>query len=181
MQNSFFADSLDQDTVRQRILALERGRVGFYSIGLYPASMAYNSAMHGRDERVLLATRPGRSLFGAFSAKDRSGMDPAHVATVEGMAHQLVDGRPQPHTLVSLIEHCDLVLLSSNSNHIEQDLQEACDLRRELGREQVVLACLAGSFSHDPLSNDSYVLCERQPNLAFFSGFHRHDLSLIHI
>ncbi len=175
MQNSFFADSLDQDTVKERILALEQGRVGFYSVGLYPASMAYNSAMHGSSDLLLLAPRPGRSLFGAFAAKDRAGMDQAHVATVEGMAHQLVDGRPQPHTLASLIEHCDLVLLSSNSNHIEQDLQEACDLRRELGREQVVLACLAGSFSHDPLSNDSYVLCERQPNLAFFSGFHRHD------
>ncbi|TVS05325.1 MAG: hypothetical protein EA413_07065 [Cyanobium sp. PLM2.Bin73] len=175
MQNSFFADSLDQDTVKQRILALEQGRVGFYSIGLYPASMAYNSAMHGGGDRLLLATRPGRSLFGAFSAKDRTGMDPAHVATMEAMAWQTVDGRPTPHTLASLIEQCDLVLLSSNSNHIEQDLQEACDLRRELGREQVVLGCLAGSFSHDPLSNDSYVLCERQPNMAFFSGFHRHD------
>jgi hypothetical protein len=174
MQNSFFADSLDQDTVKERILALEQGRVGFYSIGLYPASMAYNSAMHGSSDRLLLATRPGRSLFGAFSAKDRAGMDAAHVATMEGMAWQTVDGRPQPHTLTSLLEQCDLVLLSSNSNHIEQDLQEACDLRRELGREQVVLACLAGSFSHDPLSNDSYVLCERQPNMAFFSGFHRH-------
>ncbi|MEX1323650.1 MAG: hypothetical protein AB1Z21_05565, partial [Synechococcaceae cyanobacterium] len=175
MQNSFFADSLDQDTVKERILALEQGRVGFYSIGLYPASMAYNSAMHGSSDRLLLAPRPGRSLLGAFSAKDRAGMDPAHVATVEGMAHHQVDGRAEPHNLASLIEQCDLVLLSANSNHIEQDLQEACDLRRELGREQVVLACLAGSFSHDPLSNDSYVLCERQPNLAFFSGFHRHD------
>ncbi|MEO1001897.1 MAG: hypothetical protein AAFX65_02150 [Cyanobacteria bacterium J06638_7] len=174
MQNSFFADSLDQDTVRQRILALEQGRVGFYSIGLYPASMAYNSAMHGSSDRLLLATRPGRSLFGAFSARDRAGMDPAHVATMEDMARRAVDDRLQPHTLGTLLEQCDLVLLSSNSNHIEQDLQEACDLRRELGREQVVLACLAGSFSHDPLSNDSYVLCERQPNLAFFSGFHRH-------
>ncbi|MCP9927970.1 hypothetical protein [Cyanobium sp. CH-040] len=175
MQNSFFADSLDQDTVKRRILELERGRVGFYSIGLYPASMAYNSAMHGGADRLRMAARPGRSLFGAFSERDRQGMDPAHVATMERMAWHRVEGRPRPHSLASLIEDCDLVLLSANSNHIEQDLQEACDLRRELGREQVVLACLAGSFSHDPLSNDSYVLCERQPNLAFFSGFHRHD------
>ncbi|WP_399238309.1 hypothetical protein [Synechococcus sp. CS-1328] len=34
--------------------------------------------------------------------------------------------------------------------------------------------CLAGSFSHDHIRNQSYVLCERFPNLAFFSGFHRH-------
>ena len=38
----------------------------------------------------------------------------------------------------------------------------------------MVLACLAGSFNHDPISNTAYVLCEKQPNLAFFSGFHRH-------
>ncbi|MFQ6539826.1 MULTISPECIES: hypothetical protein [Aphanothece] len=174
MQNSFFADSLDQDTVRRRILGLERGLVGFYSIGLYPASLAYNSAMHGGGDRLMLAPRPGRSLFGAFSARDLSGMDPAHVATMERMLRHERNGRLQENTLRDLIEHCDLVVLSANSNHIEQDLLEACDLRRELDREQVVLACLAGSFSHDPLRNDSYVLCERQPNLAFFSGFHRH-------
>ncbi|MDA9699883.1 hypothetical protein N9U74_01800, partial [Synechococcus sp. AH-736-M02] len=44
---------------------------------------------------------------------------------------------------------------SANSNHIEEDLQEACRLRKELHREQVVLACLAGSFSHDPISNSA--------------------------
>lgn len=174
MLNSFFADSLDQDTVRRRILELENGRVGFYSVGLYPASLAYNSAMHGGGERLLLATRPGRSLFGAFSAHDRAGMDPDHVATMERIANHEAGGQRHPNTLAHLIRHCDLVMLAANSNHIEQDLQEAVELRRELGREQVVLACLAGSFSHDPLRNDSYVLCERQPNLGFFSGFHRH-------
>jgi hypothetical protein len=174
MLNSFFADSLDQDTVKRRILALEQGRVGFYSIGLYPASLAYNSAMHGGGEPLMLAPRPGRSLFGAFSPRDLSGMDPAHVATMERMVRHERDGRVEENTLRDLIEACDLVVLTANSNHIEQDLHEACELRRELGREQVVLACLAGSFSHDPLRNDSYVLCERQPNLAFFSGFHRH-------
>ena len=85
MLNSFFADSLDQDTVRRRILELEDGLVGFYSIGLYPASLAYNSAMHGGGDRLLLAPRPGRSLFGAFTPRDLSGMDPLHVATMEKM------------------------------------------------------------------------------------------------
>lgn len=174
MLNSFFADSLDQDTVRRRILDLEDGRVGFYSIGLYPASLAYNSAMHGGGDRLLLAPRPGRSLFGAFSPRDLSGMDPLHVATMEKMLLHERDGQVRQNSLRTLIELCDLVVLTANSNHIEQDLLEACELRRELGREQVVMACLAGSFSHDPLRNDSYVLCERQPNLAFFSGFHRH-------
>jgi hypothetical protein len=175
MRNSFFADSLDKDKVRQRILELEDGRVGFYSVGLYPASLAYNSAMHGEDDRLLLATRPGRTLLGAFSAKDRAGMDPDHVATMEQMATHEHQGERHANTLAHLIRHCDLVMLAANSNHIEQDLQEACELRSELDREEVVLACLAGSFSHDPLSNDSYVLCEQQPNFGFFSGFHRHD------
>ena len=174
MLNSFFADSLDQDTVRRRILELEHGKVGFYSVGLYPASLAYNSAMHGGGGRLLLAARPGRSLLGAFSSHDRAGMDPAHVANLEAMACHGSGDQRRPNDLAHLIRHCDLVMLAANSNHIEQDLAEACELRRELGREQVVLGCLAGSFSHDPLRNDSYVLCERQPNLGFFSGFHRH-------
>jgi hypothetical protein len=174
MLNSFFADSLDQHTVRRRILELENGRVGFYSVGLYPASLAYNSAMHGASERLLLAPRPGRSLFGAFASADRAGMDPQHAQRLEQLARRNGDPREGLNTLADLIARCDLVMLAANSNHIEQDLKEACELRRTLGREQVVLACLAGSFSHDPLHNESYVLCERQPNLAFFSGFHRH-------
>lgn len=174
MQNSFFSDSLDQATIRNRILGLEQGLVGFYSIGLYPASLAYNSAMHSGGDRLLLAPRPGRSLLGAFSPADVSGMDPTHIATMERMACHEREGRQRQNTLRDLIERCDLVVLTANSNHMEQDLLEACQLRQELGREQVVLACLAGSFSHDTLRNDAYVLCERQPNLAFFSGFHRH-------
>ena len=174
MQNSFFADSLDQAAIKSRILSLEQGLVGFYSIGLYPASLAYNSAMHGGRDNLLLAPRPERSLLGAFSPSDLSGMDPTHLATMEGMVSYERNGRLHHYTLRDLIELCDLVVLTANSNHIEQDLMEACQIRRELDREQVVLACLAGSFSHDPLRNESYVLCERQPNLAFFSGFHRH-------
>ena len=40
--NAFFSRSLDADCIKQRILDLEHGRVGFYSVGLYPASLAYN-------------------------------------------------------------------------------------------------------------------------------------------
>jgi hypothetical protein len=69
---------------------------------------------------------------------------------MEGMVRHERDGRLQEYTLRDLIELCDLVVLTANSNHMEQDLLEACELRRELEREQVVLACLAGSFSHDP-------------------------------
>lgn len=101
-------------------------------------------------------------------------MDPQHVQRLEQMASRHGNREEGANTLSDLISSCDLVMLAANSNHIEHDLKEACELRRKLGREQVVLACLAGSFSHDPLHNESYVLCERQPNLAFFSGFHRH-------
>ena len=173
--NGFFPRSFDADLIKQRILDLEHGRVGFYSVGLYPASLAYNCAMQQASMDVLmLAPRPGRDLLGAFSASAREGMDPEHVAALEQMASHTQDGQQVPNALSDLIRECELVVLAANSNHIEEDLQLACRLRQEMGREHVVLACLAGSFTHDPISNDSYVLCEREPNLAFFSGFHRH-------
>ncbi len=174
MQNSFFDNSLDQDSIKQRILALENGKVGFYSVGLYPASLAYNCAMQTDGKSLLVAPRSGRSLMGAFSEDAIQGMDPEHVERMHHMAVHEQGHQETPNTLAYLLENCDLVVLSANSNHIEQDLQDACDLRAELNREQVVLACLAGSFSHDYMKNESYVLCEKQPNLAFFSGFHRH-------
>jgi hypothetical protein len=174
--NTFFPRSLDAELVRQRVRELELGKVGFYSVGLYPASLAYNCAMQQESEGdLLLAARPGRSLLGAFNADALAGMDPDHVAAVERMAtHDAGAGERRPNSLADLLQRCELVVLSANSNHVEDDLQDACRLREELGREQVVLACLAGSFSHDHIANESYVLCEKVPNLAFFSGFHRH-------
>ena len=75
--NGFFPRSLDRDQVRQRVWELERGKVGFYSVGLYPASLAYNCAMQQRDEdNLLLAPRPGRDLLGAFAQSALDGMDP---------------------------------------------------------------------------------------------------------
>ncbi|MGB0560740.1 MAG: hypothetical protein ACPGVO_02915 [Spirulinaceae cyanobacterium] len=174
MQNSFFESSLDQDTIKQRIAELEVGKVGFYSIGLYPASIAYNCAMQTGGKSLLIATRSGRSLMGAFSEQAIQGMDPDHVETMHQMVFREESDKCVPYTLADLIQECELVMLSANSNHIEQDVQEACALRTELGREQVVLGCLAGSFNHDYLTNESYVLCEKEPNLGFFSGFHRH-------
>ncbi|MEM1367340.1 MAG: hypothetical protein AAGG02_04835 [Cyanobacteria bacterium P01_H01_bin.15] len=174
MQNSFFSDSLDRKAIQRRILELEAGKVGFYSIGLYPGSIAYNCAMQTDGKFLRLATRPGRELMGAFHKDSRLGMDPDHVVAMKNMAVHEDGDKLVPNTLADLIETCELVVLSANSNHIEQDVEEACALRSELNREQVVLACLAGSFSHDYIKNESYVLCEKWPNLAFFSGFHRH-------
>lgn len=174
MQNSFFDTSLDQSEIKRRIRELEDGKVGFYSIGLYPGSIAYNCAMQTDGKFLLLATRPGRELMGAFSNEAIQGMDPDHVETMRRVSFHDEGTQIKPNDLAYLIETCELVVLSANSNHVAQDLEEACALREKLGRENVVLACLAGSFSHDYMQNDSYVLCEKQPNLGFFSGFHRH-------
>ena len=174
MQNSFFNDSLDKKSIKQRIRKLSKAKVGFYSIGLYPASLAYNSAMQKSEKSLLLAPRPGRDLLGAFSEEEIKGMDPRHVVKMSRMASHKEESESVANTLEDLITKCDLVLLSANSKYIEQDLAEACSLKKKLNRNNVVLACLAGSFSHDEKKNDSYVLCEKNPNLAFFSGFHRH-------
>ncbi len=174
MRNSFFDRSLDAVSIRQRVLEVESAKVGFYSVGLYPASLAYNCAMQNEAGRLMLAARPGRELLGAFDHETVATMDAGHVETVISMGTHRINGKQVPNTLSDLIQSCELLVLSSNSNHVEEDLLEACRIREELGREQVVLACLAGSFNHDPISNNAYVLCEKQPNLAFFSGFHRH-------
>ena len=174
MQNSFFDDSLDKKSIKQRIRKLGKAKVGFYSIGLYPASLAYNSAMQKSEKSLLLAPRPGRKLLGAFAEEEIKGMDPRHVFKMRRMACHRDRGESVSNTLEYLIINCDLVLLTANSKYIEQDLAEACSIRKKLNRNNVVLACLAGSFSHDESKNNSYVLCEKNPNLAFFSGFHRH-------
>ena len=174
MRNSFFNASLDATAIRQRVREVTCGKVGFYSVGLYPASLAYNCAMQNAEGRLLLAPRPNRELLGAFSSEVLDSMDSDHADRVVEMGTQKLNGERISLTLADLIQRCEMVVLSANSNHIEEDLNEACRLRQELGREQVVLACLAGSFSHDPINNSAYVLCEKEPNLAFFSGFHRH-------
>ena len=66
--NGFFPPSLDRDQLRQRVWELETGKVGFYSVGLYPASLAYNCAMQQKDEEnLLLAPRPDRARLGAVT------------------------------------------------------------------------------------------------------------------
>ena len=175
MRNSFFNDSLDKNYIKRRIQALAQGKVGFYSIGLYPASIAYNCAMQKGEIQLLLAPRPNRDLLGAFAKDVIKGMDKQHTESLTEMSHHVSHGETVPNDLEWLIQNCDLVVLSANSNYIEQDLVEACDIRDRLKRDEVVFACLAGSYSHDNIQNDSYVLCEKEPDLAFFSGFHRHD------
>ena len=167
MRNSFFDCSVDAASIRRRVLELDSAKVGFYSVGLYPASLAYNCAMQNEAGRLMLAARPGRDLLGAFNQDAIDSMDTGHVETVIGMGTSSKAGEQVPNTLQDLIQRCELVVLSANSNHVEEDLREACRLRDELGRDQVVLACLAGSFNHDPISNTAYVLCENSRTLPF--------------
>ena len=62
--NSFFSPSLDRDAIHRRILELEKGKVGLYSVGLYPASLAYNCAMQKNSEgHLLLAPRCFPEIF----------------------------------------------------------------------------------------------------------------------
>ncbi|MEM9507548.1 MAG: hypothetical protein AAGA16_07635 [Cyanobacteria bacterium P01_E01_bin.35] len=174
MRNSFFDDSLDKRSIKKRIRRLSKAKIGFYSVGLYPGSLAYNSAMQKSEKSLLLAPRPGRDLMGAFSEEEIRGMDPRHVVKMERMACHRQGEELINNDLEYLIDKCDLVLLTANSKYIEQDLIEACKIREKINRRNVVLGCLAGSFNHNDTRNDSYVLCEKNPNLAFFSGFHRH-------
>ena len=140
MRNSFFDQSLDAGAIRRRVQELSTGKVGFYSVGLYPASLAYNCAMQNAEGRLLLAPRPGRDLLGAFPREAIASMDDEHVETVLEMGGHRSGGELVANTLSDLIQRCDLVVLSANSNHIEEDLHEACRLRQELQREQVAVS-----------------------------------------
>ena len=75
LTNSFFNKPYSSESVSIRLKEVLNGKVGFYSVGLYPASLAYNCAMQNKGLNILLAPRTGRELFGAFSKKDLSEMD----------------------------------------------------------------------------------------------------------
>ena len=136
MKNNFFQYSKDKQEVSSRILELEKAYIGFYSIGLYPLSLAYNSAMHSTFPRLLLSPRPGRELFGAINKKTLSSMDPDHINRISSMAINKSDiqSKDSYNSLADLFLRCDLVVLTSNSKHIESDLNEAIALRKSLKR-----------------------------------------------
>ncbi len=174
MENNFFYGLDDSKSIRLRIEQLEHANIGFYSIGLYPASLAYNSVMQCSGVNLFLAPRPNRDLLGAFSREALSGMDKTHLKTLSKLSIHQENNHKVTNTLEYLIKTCDLLVLCANSNHIQSDLLQAINLRITCNRPNLVIACLAGSFCHDDQSNQSYVLCENYPNLGFFSGFHRH-------
>ncbi len=172
--NSFFNKNYSSKHIAQRIKDVLNGKVGFYSVGLYPASLAYNCAMQDQGLNILLAPREGRELFGAFSKSDLSEMDSDIKNKIKSMAISNDNKLSRYNTLEDLMINCEIVVLSSNSKHIINDVNLAFQLRKELNRENVLIACLVGSFCHDQNLDESFVLCEKLNNLAFFSGFHRH-------
>ena len=48
MKNNFVENIKDEKYFYSLIEDIENSKVGFYSVGLYPASLAYNCAMHGK-------------------------------------------------------------------------------------------------------------------------------------
>ena len=75
MKNNFIENINDEKYFYSLIQDIENCKVGFYSVGLYPASLAYNCAMHGKLNNILLAPREDRDLLGAFSKDVLSDMD----------------------------------------------------------------------------------------------------------
>ena len=68
MRKKFLKKKLkDKKSFYSFLDSLENCKVGFYSVGLYPASLAYNCAMYSNSKNILLAPREGRDLLGAFS------------------------------------------------------------------------------------------------------------------
>jgi len=174
MENNFFDQEINELTFRDFLKNIENCKVGFYSVGLYPASLAYNCAMHSKKQNILLAPRPGRELLGAFSKDLLSSMNPIIINRIMRMATPVPKKDKNYNDLSDLIMKCDIVFLAANSNHIQNDISLAIKLKKKLHRENIVLACLVGSFCIDDKDKNPFVLCERYPNLAFFTGFHRH-------
>jgi len=59
---------------------------------------------------------------------------------------------------------CEIVILASNSNHIQDDVKNALELRKNLKRENVVLGCLVGSFCIDNKNNQKFI-CNIDKNI----------------
>ena len=174
MKNTFFNKKINEENFKSFIKNIDEFKVGFYSVGLYPASLAYNCAMHSYNKNILLAPRSGRNLLGAFSEEVLSNMDTKIIKRILEMGSNSDTGDSKFYNLEDLILNCNIVILSSNSNHIVKDINTAINLKKDLNRENVVLTCLVGSFCLDEDDKGPFIICEKFPELAFFTGFHRH-------
>ena len=147
MKNNFIENIDDEKYFYSLIEDIEKTKVGFYSVGLYPASLAYNCAMHGKSNNILLAPREDRDLLGAFPKDVLSDMDNEIIEKIKRMGHYYSKGKKKSFDLKNLLLECKIVILASNSNHIQDDVKNALELRKTLKKENVVLGCLVGSFA----------------------------------
>ena len=125
MKNTFFNKKISEDNFKSFVKNIDNFKVGFYSVGLYPASLAYNCAMHSSKKNILLAPRPGRDLLGAFSKEVLSNMDTKIINKILEMGSNSDTEKGEFYNLKDLILNCNIVILSSNSNHISQDINTA--------------------------------------------------------
>ena len=65
------------------------------------------------------------------------------------MGHYSSEGIRKSFDLKDLLLECEMVVLASNSNHIQDDVKHALDQKKTLKREKGVLGCLVGSFCID--------------------------------
>ena len=87
MNNSFFSQLNNEESFYSLLEDIESCKVGFFSVGLYPASLAYNCAMHSESNNILLPPRPGRDLLGAFSKDVLSNMENKIIEKVEAVSY----------------------------------------------------------------------------------------------
>ena len=52
MKNTFFNKKINEENFKSFIKNIDEFKVGFYSVGLYPASLAYNCAMHSYKKKI---------------------------------------------------------------------------------------------------------------------------------
>jgi len=135
MKNNFVENIKDEKYFYSLIEDMENSKVGFYCVGLYPASLAYNCAMHGNSYNILLAPRKDRDLLGAFSNDVISDMDNEIIEKIKRMGNYSSEGKIKSFDLKDLLLKCEIVILASNSNHIQDDVKNALELRKNLKRD----------------------------------------------
>ena len=118
MNNNFIENINDKKYFYSFTKDIEKSKVGFYSVGLYPASLAYNCAMNGNSKNILLAPRKDRDLLGAFSKDVLSDMDEEIIEKIKRMGHYFTEGKRKSFDLKDLLLECEIVILAVSYTHL---------------------------------------------------------------
>ena len=111
MKNNFIENINDEKYFYSLIEDIGNSKVGFYSVGLYPASLAYNCAMHGKSNNILLAPREDRDLLGAFSNDVLSDMNNETIEKIKRMGNYYLEGKIKSFDLEEINCFCTFKLL----------------------------------------------------------------------